>query len=207
MPFENYLEEVVRPCIDCGRIVPMARIVKRCEICDKIEDDKRRPDEQRRDRDELHLRWKRQGIPTRFWPFELEAKYCEAMKRSAIIYGEVGTGKSCLGAQIMKNTGGIFQSTIAMLDDIQENVSKIWHFKDMVSLCLDDFVKINPTPHRIEKLFEIINSRYENNRHTIMTTDTRPSEIRDKLGGIAGEAIVSRIGEWCIKVHMEIKFR
>ncbi len=82
----------------------------------------------------------------------------------------------------------------------------MWDFKDTPSLCLDDFTKINPTYYRIEKLFEIFDARYANDRHTIITTDTKPAEIKDKFGK-AGEAIVSRISEWMLKIHLEVKFR
>ena len=205
--FNKFLEEVIRPCATCGETKAMPRFSMRCDPCDAAETAAREPEEQARNIAEQRVRWGRQGIPKRFLGFELQEKYAEAVSRSAIIYGEVGTGKSCLGAQIMKKTRGRFISAIEMLDIIQENNNKIWDFKDMSSLCIDDFTKINLTGHRVEKLFDIFDDRYSNDRHTILATDTRPSEIKDKFPGMTGEAIVSRIGEWLLKIHLEEKFR
>lgn len=76
----------------------------------------------------------------------------------------------------------------------------------MRSLCIDDIQKINPTDFRLEKFFEIFNHRYSEDKHTVVTTDTKPEDLKAKYGKI-GEAIVSRIGEWCLKIEMQEKFR
>ena len=206
MNFSTYIEEVVRPCVDCGRIVAMQRIVTRCEVCEKIEEDKRKPEEDKAKKEETLRRWQRQGIPTRFFGFELPAEHEWALTKPAMIFGEIGTGKSCLGAQIMKKTGGKFITASAMLDEVWEHNYKMWEFKEKTSLCIDDFTKINPNQDSLKKIFEIFNDRYANNRHTVITCDTLAADLRDAWGHL-GEAIISRINEWCGKIHMKEKFR
>lgn len=206
MDFSAYLEEVVRECVDCRNIVTMPKVGKRCEVCDKVEEDKRRPEEEKAKIEDTMRRWKSQGIPSRFFGYELAAEYDWTLKKSAMIFGDVGTGKSCLGAQIMKKTGGKYISASAMLDEIWEHKYKLWDFKDHTSLCIDDFTKINPTQDSLKNLFEIFNDRYANNRHTVITCDTFASDVKDAWGK-PGEAIVSRIGEWMGKIHMQQKFR
>jgi DNA replication protein DnaC len=204
--FKSYLEEVVRACVDCGRIVTMLKITTRCEVCEKVQEDKLKPALEKAAREEQLRRWKSQGIPTRFFGFELSQEFEWALQKPAMIFGDVGTGKSCLGAQIMKKTGGKFITCSSMLDEVQDDNNKMWQFKEHRSLCLDDFTKINPTSYRVEKLFEIFNDRYANDRHTIITCDTFASDVKEAWAK-PGEAIVSRIGEWMGKIHMKEKFR
>lgn len=206
MVFESFLEEVVKPCASCQRIVAMLRVSSRCDVCEQAEAEKRKPEEQAAKLADDRARWKRQGIPSRFWGFELEQKHLGLLKKSCMIFGDVGTGKSCLGAQVMKRTGGKFISAISMLDEVQDNNAKMWDFKDKSSICIDDIQKLNPTDYRLEKFFEIFDARYANDKHTIVTCDTLASEIKDKWGK-QGEAIVSRIAEWMTKVHMGVKYR
>jgi len=206
MDFQKYTELVIKQCSRCGEMTERPYYAIYCEPCDVADAKERRPVIEAAIAQDERRRWTRQGIPARFFWYDLPDRHAEAAKRSTVIYGEIGTGKSCLGAQVMKKTGGHFISTIAMLDIIQDDNNRIWDFKETASLCLDDFTRPNPTKHRMEKLFEVIDARYAHDRHTVITTDTQPVEIKEKFGE-TGEAIVSRISEWCLRIFLEEKFR
>lgn len=154
--------------------------------------------------------------------FEIAVNYAadfqEKLKngKGLVFGGSVGTGKTHLAAAIAQHVlinhldsvkFGTMASLLTQIKDTYDQNSKyseqtvmsqLTRFKLLV---IDDLGKESPTPWVQEKLFEIINARYEDNKPTIITTNTTLSVI-EKRYGANGPAIVSRILEMCDGVTM-----
>lgn len=124
--------------------------------------------------------------------------------------GSVGTGKTHLAAAIANyviSEYGIpvrFVTSIELfsaLRDFENNKNAIDKIKDIPLLIIDDLGKEKVTEWNREKLFEIINYRYENYLPIIITTNGNAREIEANIG----EAAYSRLCEMCQGVAMEGK--
>ena len=73
-------------------------------------------------------------------------------------------------------------------------------------LIIDDLGKEKLSEWVLEKLFQIVNTRYENMLPIIITTNYSENEIIKRLSfnndGIAAESLVSRLNEVCLEVNM-----
>ena len=76
-------------------------------------------------------------------------------------------------------------------------------------LIIDDLGKEKLSEWVLEKLFQIINARYENMLPVIITTNYNEKEIIKRLSykndGIAAESLVSRLNEMCLEVNMNFE--
>lgn len=80
-------------------------------------------------------------------------------------------------------------------------------YKNVQLLIIDDLGKEKPSEWGLEKLFTIINSRYENNLPVIITTNYNQDSLIKRLS-INGEietvkSIISRLYEMCYLVKMD----
>lgn len=122
--------------------------------------------------------------------------------------GGVGTGKTHLAAAVINHVSGQlmiparFVTAVGMfgqLRDLEKGTEAMRGFKDVPLLAIDDLGKEKITEWNREKLFEIINHRYENCLPVIITTNGTPKELEQKLG----EAVFSRLCETCSGVMMD----
>jgi len=131
-----------------------------------------------------------------------------------IFTGTVGTGKTHLSAAIAlklleSEYTVVFGTVTTLLSQLRntynndkQNEQEI--FNRLVKcqlLILDDLGKEKVSDWVEQTVYELINTRYENNRPLIITTNMTLSNIRDKYQN-TGEAIVSRIIEMCRGVKM-----
>lgn len=141
-----------------------------------------------------------------------------AQGRGMYIVGSVGTGKTHLAAAICRELQGLgktFQmaSSVAILERYRACFDGTGNEADVTSklcgvgvLVIDDLGKESPTDWAGEKLFRIIDERYNRSRPVIITTQfERPALIkRLSRGGDAENAValVSRLCEMCGTVRM-----
>ena len=137
-----------------------------------------------------------------------------------IFYGPYGVGKTHLACSIANELikmqkSVIFGSTIKLFgiikksynNEIDENESKIIsEFINCDVLIIDDLGKEKPSEWVLEKLYYIINERYEHNKPIIITTNFSENQLIDifTVGKNKSliEAIMSRLNEICLTVRI-----
>lgn len=137
-----------------------------------------------------------------------------------IFYGPYGVGKTHLACSIANELikmqkSVIFGSTIEFFgiikksynNEIEENESKIIsEFINWDVLIIDDLGKEKPSEWVLEKLYYIINERYEHNKPIIITTNFSENQLIDIFtvgkNKSSIEAIISRLNEICLSVQI-----
>jgi len=121
--------------------------------------------------------------------------------------GDVGTGKTTLAMLIsaealrqghsvaiysLPRLLGLLRETFA--DGAEASLSTLLDRLAAVELLhVDDVGAEQSSPWVLEQLYTIVNTRYEDDRAIVLTTNLRPDELREQIG----ERTVSRITEMC----------
>lgn len=142
-------------------------------------------------------------------------------KKGLILVGNNGIGKTHLACSIANKliengTPVIYGTLINLLAELRNsydtdnNISemeiiKLYENADL--LIIDDLGKEKPSGWGLEKLFTIINSRYENNLPVIITTNYNQNSLVERLS-LNGEietakSIISRLYEMCYLVKID----
>lgn len=124
------------------------------------------------------------------------------------IHGSVGAGKTMLatmcGNHLARQSKRVrFKNLTSLLVEIQMSYNSGRHidYEDYLYfeiLILDDMGKERLTEWSGQIIYDIINTRTENLRRTIITSNFSPSQLIAKLGDNYGQAIVSRLYESCL---------
>jgi len=162
-------------------------------------------------------KWASVNIPKRFRDVSFEnfivseknqkafEKIQKNIDKSLLISGTVGTGKTHLAISVLrelvKQKDVRFISVPRLLYEIRKgfesNGSNL--FDEIVNtevLVLDDLGAEKPSQWVEEQLFILINTRYENELQTIITTNCTLEQLTERLG----ERIVSRLLEMCVGI-------
>jgi len=158
--------------------------------------------------------------------YELAKKYAEDFAKyqkdgiGINFNGSVGSGKTHLAAAIAnhlinKGIPVVFGTTMTLLakikgsysHEVKESENEIIDLYSTVNLLIiDDFGKERINEWVLEKLYLIINSRYENNLPIIITTNYSFDQLKERLtlssNSETAEAITSRFFEMCWGVEM-----
>lgn len=169
---------------------------------------------------------KRAGIPKRFLGATVQHQslldYLESFEGSAgrglYIYGSVGRGKSYSAAALANafvDAGyrTVFTTASAMLEKIKASFSRRGETEPIVSrytacdvLVVDDLGKEDAKEWSANMMFLVINTRYEDMRPTIFTSNYPPQTLSKRLGRKGeietAEAIASRLSEITTPIHL-----
>lgn len=121
-----------------------------------------------------------------------------------LLMGTYGTGKTHLASAITNYIIDNFEipvrfitsvELIGYLKDFDSDHSKAYleEAKKIDLLVIDDLGKEKSTEWIDEKLFQIINARYENELPIVITTNHNQQKLREQIGG----AVFSRLCEMC----------
>lgn len=125
--------------------------------------------------------------------------------RGVWIMGDVGTGKTMLAMLVSKaaldaGRAVAIYSLPRLLNLIRESIEDergVVGFLDQLAsvdlLHIDDVGAENRTDWALEQLYSIVNSRYEDERSVVMTTNLEPGELSEQIGA----RTVSRLIEMC----------
>lgn len=128
-------------------------------------------------------------------------RYDKLFGKGLYIYGNVGTGKTALAVGVLRRIGdGFLINAAELLDELsQRNPEIMKKVTRTPLLVLDDLGAEQMTTNNTNmfvanRLYRIINERYERMMPTIITTNIRPSSLR----GIMGERVASRVLSMCV---------
>ena len=86
-------------------------------------------------------------------------------------------------------------------------LSIIDNYSKVPLLIIDDLGKERPSEWTLEKLFTIINNRYENNLPVVITTNYNRDRLRERLANRTNyeiaDAIISRLYEMCKGINIK----
>lgn len=134
--------------------------------------------------------------------------------KGLFITGAYGVGKtylaSCIANEIIKNGKSvIFGTLIQLLDFIRDSYSDsevsdkdyLNLYSSVDLLVIDDLGKEKPTEWVLEKLFLIVNNRYNNYLPIVITTNYNRNQLRERLcinkNYSIVDSIISRLYEMC----------
>lgn len=151
--------------------------------------------------------------------FRISERYCEKfpemLKRNQglLFYGPVGTGKTflsaCIGNRLMENLHSVFMTSFVKL---LQNTSSFQSGEDeeafirrmnRASLCIiDDLDAERGTSYSLEKVYNIVDSRYRVGKPIIYTTNLTLAQMKETTD-VRYSRIYDRIFETCYPVEFK----
>lgn len=204
---------------------PLKRIMIGYELCDcsgaqrdRIERMEREEALKAAERAQLlDAKMRKAGIPERylFAQHEMAASMADSVASGKGYYidGPQGTGKTHLAysvARLCVMTGikTTCVSSTALMEAYRfrskEDADLTRRLMACGLLVIDDLGKESPTQYACERLFEIVDTRYNSMRPIIVTSNYSRGEIARKLTeGDVGKSIASRLSEMTQRIHID----
>jgi DNA replication protein DnaC len=126
-----------------------------------------------------------------------------------LFWGDVGTGKSftaaCIANElIQREQSVIMTSFVKILQDLWDKKTDeqgyMAKFERVSLLIIDDLGAERNTDYALEKVYNVIDSRYRSGKPMILTTNLSLSEIMDTMD-MRYKRVYDRILEICYPVH------
>ena len=157
------------------------------------------------------------GIPKRYMRAEHEKAQAMAEAVEAgqgfYIYGSQGTYKTTLAmaaARLLVARGAVVRVCVVpnLMEAMRSRTAEDRAFTERLSTCgvliLDDLGKESPTAYACERLFSIINDRYNAMLPVIVTSNYSRGDVARRLSeGDVGPSIASRLVETTRIVHLD----
>jgi DNA replication protein DnaC len=130
-----------------------------------------------------------------------------------LLTGPVGTGKTSIAAAaawernlrygvVWTSVPVMLAKALAAFDD-EDRAEAMRAITGVGSLVLDDLDKVKPSEWAATQLFAAIDSRYAQGAPLLVTTNLTLDQLADKLGVDFGDAIASRLAEYCRTVVID----
>lgn len=165
--------------------------------------------------------YRRAGIKPRYLdadhPLAVRCAADVTAGRNVYVWGDVGTHKTLLmsaTARLLVDGGTTVRSVPVreVLDGIKASfdgsaADPLPALQRVPVLMLDDLGKENPTAFALERIFALVDERYDNALPTFVTTQYRPARLIERLAlhgdADTAKAIVSRLRENCRVIEMQ----
>lgn len=128
-----------------------------------------------------------------------------------LFYGEVGTGKSfvaaCIANELLdRRIPVIMTSFVKILQVVQgyqeEETNLVNRFNEACLLIIDDLGAERATSYALEKVYNVIDSRYRSGKPLILTTNMSIKEMQENTD-MSYKRIYDRIFEMCFPVKIQ----
>lgn len=207
-------------CDGTGRYRVSGRVCDFCAVGEAI----RTAEEAERRQQESERRWRTVDIPRRFQGYRLESspsspdaidavrKWCVTdpvtAGRNLLLLGGVGTGKTGLAVAALWELHAIgekplrFVAVSRLLDALKPgggDEGLLSACQSAAALALDDLGTTRGTDWERERIFALLNRRYEEQRPSIVTSNVDPAELAESIG----ERCMSRLLECCEIVSVD----
>ena len=121
-----------------------------------------------------------------------------------VFLGGYGTGKTHLAAAIVsdaisRGSTAAFVTSTSLTGSIQEISARFEDLKTIELVAIDDVAVEQENKIVMQKMFELINYRYEAELGTVMTSNLNPKEFKDLMG----ERIWDRLAERVFIVYIQ----
>ncbi len=212
-----------------GRVAWVSREDCGCESAARERAEKKSADAQRaaeRQRSRERELLARAGVPRRYAGAAVDLPQVFAYIASfqgnggagLYIHGAVGRGKTYAASAIAREfllsgynvvfttAKGMLESIKATFDGGAPTAGAVSRYAKCDLLVIDDLGKEDATEWSVGTVFSVLNTRYEDMRPTVVTSNYRLDELPRRLGrrgeSVTGSAIASRIAETCTAVAL-----
>ncbi|WP_339021347.1 ATP-binding protein [Spiroplasma endosymbiont of Atherix ibis] len=117
---------------------------------------------------------------TNFKSLSTRLKESDLLNNNLYIFGNTGVGKTYFSQELI-NGRGMYYKWYEIINDVLNGDNKIRKYFNSDIIVIDDFLSKKPTEYNINIFYEIIDTRLENKKQTIITTNYSPKEFKNIL--------------------------
>lgn len=210
-------------CPECGGFGRYPVSGRICEFC-VVGQGLRAAEEAERRQQDAERRWRMVDVPRRFQTYRLDTSPADAAVvdavrrwcatdpvtagRNLLIFGGVGTGKTGLAVGALWELHALnekplrFVAVSRLLDALKPgggDEGLMASCQAAAALALDDLGTTRGTDWERERIFALLNRRYEEQRPTVVTSNVDPADLAESIG----ERCMSRLLECCELVSLD----